>query len=111
MLKKLKINGFRKFEDITLDDFKQVNLIAGSNNSGKTTILEGIFSWACGLNIYPIVTVISSRERYSFMVQSPYWLSEEILTLANNKDESPLIIFFLKIMQKMRHINLIIQFT
>jgi AAA15 family ATPase/GTPase len=39
----IEIEKFRGIEHLAIADFKQVNLIAGGNNSGKSSILESIF--------------------------------------------------------------------
>ena len=48
MLHSLKFTGFRGFEKLELEGLQRVNLIVGKNNSGKTSLLEGI---ACLLDI------------------------------------------------------------
>ena len=42
MLKSLEIQNFRCFESFRLEQLGQVNLLVGSNNSGKTSILEAL---------------------------------------------------------------------
>lgn len=42
ILRNLYINGFRGFQEITLGDFADINIIVGMNNSGKTSLLEAI---------------------------------------------------------------------
>jgi len=39
----IDIRNFRGIKDISLSDFKNVNLLVGKNNCGKTSILEAIF--------------------------------------------------------------------
>lgn len=41
--KKIEIHNFRSIESLIIDNIKQVNLITGKNNCGKTSILEAIF--------------------------------------------------------------------
>lgn len=41
-IKNFRITGFRKFDDIEVQNIGQFNLILGDNNSGKTTILEAL---------------------------------------------------------------------
>ncbi|MCL2814602.1 MAG: ATP-binding protein [Oscillospiraceae bacterium] len=38
----LKLNNFRRFKDFSIE-FKPISLIAGKNNTGKTSILESVF--------------------------------------------------------------------
>jgi AAA15 family ATPase/GTPase len=40
MLKSLEIRNFRRFESFELQQLGRINLLVGSNNSGKTSILE-----------------------------------------------------------------------
>ncbi len=42
-LYRINITNFRGFTNIEVDDFKEVNLFVGKNNSGKTSLLEAIF--------------------------------------------------------------------
>jgi AAA15 family ATPase/GTPase len=53
MYSSLTIEGFRLFEHLDLNDLGRVNLFFGPNNSGKTSILEAIYTHACGLNFRP----------------------------------------------------------
>ena len=43
MLTQLKIRNFRGFQDLTMDSLKAINLLAGENNTGKTSLLEAVF--------------------------------------------------------------------
>ena len=42
MLKRLQIRNFRGFNALEIDQLSGINLIAGKNNSGKTSLLEAI---------------------------------------------------------------------
>ena len=42
MIKQLKINGFRGLKNYQIDNVGKINLLVGTNNSGKTSILEAI---------------------------------------------------------------------
>lgn len=55
MLKSIDIRGYRKFEQIKINDFSRINIFLGGNNLGKTSILESIFGYACGENILPLI--------------------------------------------------------
>lgn len=43
MLERLHIRKFRGFRDLKVEGLGRVNLVAGRNNAGKTTLLEAIF--------------------------------------------------------------------
>lgn len=42
MYSKVRIQGFRRFEQLELPELKQVNLLVGLNNCGKTSVLEAL---------------------------------------------------------------------
>ncbi len=48
MLKSLHIQNYRGFRDFKIDSFDRVNLITGTNNVGKTSLLEALY-----LNLAP----------------------------------------------------------
>lgn len=48
MLEELRIRNYRIFKEVVVDQLRRINLIAGSNNSGKTSLLESIFLLAGG---------------------------------------------------------------
>ena len=50
MLKRLQIRNFRGFNALKIDQLSGINLIAGKNNSGKTSLLEAIFLLSEGGN-------------------------------------------------------------
>lgn len=58
---KLEVERFRCFDTFKIDSFKRVNLIAGVNNSGKTTLLEALFLLIGGTN--PSLTLIINSWR------------------------------------------------
>jgi len=53
MYSSIVLDNFRGFEHVELDDLGTINLLFGPNNSGKTSILEGIYAHASGLNFQP----------------------------------------------------------
>jgi len=42
MLSSLQIQGYRVFEDFEMTGLQRINLLVGTNNSGKTSALEAI---------------------------------------------------------------------
>lgn len=43
MYKQITIEDLRGIKHLKIDDFRQVNLLIGKNNCGKTTIIEALF--------------------------------------------------------------------
>lgn len=43
MVEKVQFENFRGFQNLDLPDFKPITLISGKNNTGKSSILEGLF--------------------------------------------------------------------
>ena len=43
MLERLCVRHFRGFEDLEVDQLRRINLVAGRNDAGKSTLLEAIF--------------------------------------------------------------------
>ncbi|ANQ54621.1 hypothetical protein BG95_04265 [Thermosipho sp. 1063] len=92
--KKIEIKNFRKFKHMLIDDLSTINVFFGSNNLGKTTILEAIFLHSCGLNIGAFFNgIFLNRQNGNFM--GPYDYGEAILNLFNNYHSNPkkLLIF------------------
>ncbi len=50
MLKSIRIKNYRSFKDCSISDFGRINIFAGMNNSGKTTLLEALFLWSAAGN-------------------------------------------------------------
>lgn len=66
MLRHLTIDGFRGFEHFEMRDLGRVNLLVGTNNSGKTSVLEAIQILTTG-HIRSIWAALSRRgERLIF---------------------------------------------
>ena len=43
MLKSVQVRNFRVFNELSIDQLSRINLIAGRNNAGKTSLLEALF--------------------------------------------------------------------
>ena len=46
MYKSFRVQNYRCFEDLELTDLARINLIAGKNNVGKTSLLEALFIYS-----------------------------------------------------------------
>ncbi len=74
MLKRLHIQNFRGFNTIKIDPLSRINLIAGKNNSGKTSLLEAVFLLSGAGNAQMAVNphVIRGAESGA-PLQDPFW--------------------------------------
>ncbi|ARV58707.1 ATPase [Nostocales cyanobacterium HT-58-2] len=61
MLRSFTLKNFRCFQKLTLEPLERVNLIAGKNNVGKTSLLEAIFIFINPTNPESILQVNSLR--------------------------------------------------
>lgn len=61
MFKDIQINNFRGIKRAVFNDFKRVNLVFGSNNTGKSTLLEALFMLSGQSN--PGILVYLNRSR------------------------------------------------
>ena len=57
MLESVRIRNFRVFGDLEIDRLTRINLFAGLNNSGKTTLLESLFLLSGGGNPHMALNV------------------------------------------------------
>lgn len=85
----LKIEGFRQFSSIELKNLSNINLFFGSNNSGKSTMLEAVYAHACGRNFVPIFSQILAR-RTEGMIGGFFDQGEQIISLFNKKTSLPM---------------------
>ncbi len=89
MLKELNIKGYRKLRDITFANFNRINVITGSNNIGKSSVLKAVFAWSCGLRVAPII-LKSIAQPQDFDPSCPEWLLEVICSSFNDRLNIPL---------------------
>jgi predicted ATP-dependent endonuclease of OLD family len=64
MLKSLKIENFRCFQDFELQQLGRINLLVGTNNSGKTSILEAVQLLYARGDFDPIASMMERRGEY-----------------------------------------------
>ncbi len=64
MLKSLKIENFRCFQFFELPELGKVNLLVGTNNSGKTSLLEAIQLFCSRANLGVLREVMINRGEY-----------------------------------------------
>lgn len=69
MIEKIKITGYRKFKNVTIEPHKQFNLIVGDNEAGKSTILEALTLALTGrINGRPAAEELN-----------PYWFNQDVV--------------------------------
>lgn len=85
---RIKIEGFRIFDSIFLDELSNINIFLGRNNSGKSSVLEAIFAHACGLNFQPFRDQILLRRHNSF-VNGTLDYGEKLFSTFRHKDKLP----------------------
>ncbi len=61
MIRSIEINGYRGFKSFRMTDLGRINLLVGRNNSGKTSILEGLQLLAAGSNPAALWRMLSRR--------------------------------------------------
>jgi len=61
MYKEIHIQNFKNFEDIELSNLKRINLIAGKNSVGKSSVLEAIFLHCGAYNPALFFTILTLR--------------------------------------------------
>jgi len=83
----LTIHRFRGIRDLTLENLGQINLLVGINNSGKTTVLEAIYTYCNSLDPFPWLNTAWRREIKSSRkskLESLKWLFPQ--NIQNNSD-------------------------
>lgn len=70
MLRDLSIHNYRSFKEFDLDGLARVNLIVGSNNSGKTSLLEAIYLLVHQNNPLSLIDLLENRGEISFVKSS-----------------------------------------
>lgn len=64
MLRTVRIENFRGFHSLELHDLGRLNLLVGTNNSGKTSVLEAIQLLCSRNNLEPLRDAMKSRGEY-----------------------------------------------
>ena len=64
MLKTIRIQNFRGFRSFELNNLGRLNLLVGTNNSGKTSVLEAIQLLSSRNSFEPLIDIMKSRGEY-----------------------------------------------
>lgn len=84
----IRIEGFRIFDSIVLENLGAINLLLGPNNSGKSSILEAVFAHACGLNFGPFRDQVLFR-RHNAKLSGHLDFGEKIFSIFRRTDQLP----------------------
>ena len=76
----INIGAYRSINGLVLDDLRRVNLIAGINNSGKTSLLEAIYLLAHQNDETALLEIIGSRGRIEGEPDQ-HWLVDQLQPL------------------------------
>lgn len=74
----LHIESYKKLRNLTLSKISRINLFAGFNNSGKTTLLEAIYLLTRQNDFAGILEVIRRRGKIPEDHINPEWLVEQL---------------------------------
>ena len=87
MIEKMSVKNFRKFEELNIEFAPQMNVIAGNNASGKSTILEalsiGIGSFFLGIESIPSPRIKETDVRF---------VSQNIGSVVDRQPQFPVVI-------------------
>ena len=70
-LESIHFHQFRGIRDLRLEDLGQVNLLVGVNNSGKTSVLEGLSIYCHPLDLREWIRIARQREQETRFGQIP----------------------------------------
>ncbi|MEL6458393.1 MAG: ATP-binding protein [Cyanobacteria bacterium J06621_15] len=73
MLRDLSIHNYRAFKEFNVDGLARVNLIVGSNNSGKTSLLEAIYLLVNQNNPLSLIDLLENRGEIAFAKSYKYF--------------------------------------
>ncbi len=75
---KIEVESYRRIVGLTMSNLSRINLIAGINNSGKTSLLEAIYLLIKQNDIDGLIEVMRRRGKVSTDQLDPEWMLEQI---------------------------------
>lgn len=85
MLTEFKVKNFKCFKEFEIKNLGRVNIFLGKNNVGKTSLLEAIYTYACGTSVFPILEKTFFRINRDIDI-GRYALIEKVLNTFNSKE-------------------------
>lgn len=71
MIKNIHIEGYRIFRDFKVNNLNKINLFVGTNNSGKTSVLEALYLLASDFHPQSLWKILVDRGEQSFSEATP----------------------------------------
>ncbi len=71
----IEIIAYKHFKNFKMNGFKQVNIIAGFNNSGKTTLLEAIYFLTIQNDMSAFLDLVRLKNKFKDEL-NPIWLNQ-----------------------------------
>jgi len=87
MLKSIELHNFKCFNEFTMNSILPVTIIGGSNNTGKSTILEGILTNYAAGNVGIFWTLVNIRNGYMSRPLLPHQVWEPLFCNLKNCNE------------------------
>lgn len=102
MYESFTVKNYRGFREVTISNLKRINLIAGMNNSGKTSLLEALFIHAGKNNPDLLLRVNAFRGMDTLKIDLSNWSEMPWESLFHNRDISKPIEFNATLDSKVR---------
>jgi len=74
----LFVNNYKGLKDIALNKISRINLLAGLNNSGKTTLLESVYLLCRQNDFSGLLEVVRRRGKISEDKLNPEWFTDQL---------------------------------
>lgn len=93
MYESFHVRNYRGLQKLDLEGLADVNLIAGSNNVGKTALLESLFVFSGTYNPGLLLVVRTLRGHDRLKIQRGSWAESPFATFFFNRNESSTVAF------------------
>ena len=81
----ITVENYKQFSDVRLDNCKRINIFAGDNNVGKTSLLESIFLLSYQNSFRGVQEIIRRRAKIADNKVDAKWFGNQILSDASVK--------------------------
>lgn len=74
----IRISDYKAFHDFSLNGLSKVNIVAGANNTGKTTLLEAVYLLVKQCDVRAVFQLVDKRGKASSAKEGYAWSSAQI---------------------------------